>query len=90
MSTAYLDHVTSSDLLMGTKILSKREIQIVELIANEYSNKEIAQELFISVGTVETHRRNIFQKLGAKNMAGLIHRAYQLRILKVKNRRNSV
>ena len=63
--------------------LSVREIEIIKLIAIEYSNKDIAANLYISVGTVETHRRNIFMKMGAKNMAGLIHRAYQCGILKV-------
>ena len=69
--------------LSGDNLLSAREIEIVELIAQEYSNKEIASQLHISIGTVETHRHNIFQKIDAKNMAGLIHRAYQLGILRV-------
>ena len=64
-------------------LLTTREHQIVKLIAEEYSNKEIANHLDISVGTVESHRKNIFYKLGTKNMAGAIHKAYQLGILKV-------
>ena len=75
------------DIMRRQKVLTEREIEIVRLIAEEYSNREIAEKLYISIGTVETHRRNIFQKMGAKNMAGLIHRAYQFGILKV-NRRN--
>jgi len=78
------DHkINHEDLIQAGKLLSIRETEIVELIAREYSNKEIARALYITVGTVETHRRNIFQKMGTKNMAGLIHRAYQCGILKV-------
>ena len=64
-------------------LLTSREHQVVQLIAEEYSNKEIARHLGISVGTVESHRKNIFFKLGTKNMAGAINKAYQLGILKV-------
>ena len=65
-------------------ILTSRELQIVKLMAEEYSNKEIAKNLGISIGTVESHRKNIFYKLGTKNMAGAIHKAYQFGILKVE------
>ena len=75
--------INQQDLMQASNLLSIRETEIVELIAREYSNKEIARALYITVGTVETHRRNIFQKMGTKNMAGLIHRAYQCGILKV-------
>ena len=75
--------INQQDLMQASNLLSIREIEIVRLIAREYSNKEIARALYITVGTVETHRRNIFQKMGTKNMAGLIHRAYQCGILKV-------
>ena len=64
-------------------ILTPRELEIIQLIAAEYSNKDIATHLGISVGTVESHRKNIFYKLNTKNMAGVIHKAYQLGILKV-------
>ena len=75
--------INQGDLIQVDNLLSSRETEIVRLIAREFSNKEISRALHISVGTVETHRRNIFQKMGAKNMAGLIHRAYQCGILKV-------
>ena len=75
--------INQQDLIQTGNLLSSRETEIVRLIAREFSNKEISRTLHISVGTVETHRRNIFQKMGAKNMAGLIHRAYQCGILKV-------
>ncbi len=52
--------------------LSHREKEILRLITEEYSNQEIANELFISVRTVETHKRNLIEKTGAKNIAGLV------------------
>jgi DNA-binding NarL/FixJ family response regulator len=58
------------------KLLSDREREIVRLIAKEYSNKQIAEELFISERTVETHRKNIFRKTGTSSLVGLIKFAY--------------
>ncbi len=56
--------------------LTKRELEILRLIAQAFSNKEIAKELFISDQTVSVHRKNIMRKLGASNTAGLIKIAY--------------
>jgi two-component system, NarL family, nitrate/nitrite response regulator NarL len=58
------------------KLLTDREREIVKLIAKEYSNKDIAEALFISERTVETHRKNIFRKTGANTLVGLIKFAY--------------
>lgn len=52
--------------------LTEREMEIMELIAAEMTNKEIAAILFISPRTVETHRRNLIHKLKVKNTAGLM------------------
>lgn len=52
--------------------LTARELEVLRLIAEEYSNPEIAQKLFISVRTVDTHRRNLLEKLHAKNTAALV------------------
>lgn len=52
--------------------LTKRELQILKSIVEELSNKEIADKLFISVRTVETHRKNIMQKLKIDSTIGLI------------------
>jgi DNA-binding NarL/FixJ family response regulator len=61
--------------------LTKREMEIVRLIAQELSTSEIADQLFISPGTVETHRHNIMKKLGAKNVIGIIKYAIKYKIL---------
>ncbi len=55
-----------------TMFLSRREIQILSLIAAGDTTKEIADKLFISVFTVETHRKNLLTKLNARNMVSLI------------------
>jgi DNA-binding NarL/FixJ family response regulator len=52
--------------------LSSRELQIIECIMKHYSNKQIADELFISERTVETHRKNIYRKTNTKGEASLI------------------
>lgn len=57
----------------GKKLeLTKREIEILRLVAEEKSNLEIAQLLYVSPRTVETHKRNILLKLKIKNVAGLV------------------
>lgn len=58
------------------KLLTDREREILKLISREFTNKDIAEELFISERTVETHRKNIFRKTGTNNMVGLIKYAY--------------
>lgn len=84
--TYYSSHVTNvlmKHLTKGTKPsetgdqvkLTNRESEILKLIAEEYSNPEIAEKLFISIRTVDTHRRNLLDKLQAKNTAGLVRYA---------------
>jgi DNA-binding NarL/FixJ family response regulator len=52
--------------------ITDREKEILELIVKQYTNQEIAEELYISTRTVDAHRRNLLQKTGAKNTAGLV------------------
>jgi DNA-binding NarL/FixJ family response regulator len=52
--------------------LSERELEVVRLVVQEMSNEEIAEKLFISKRTVETHRKNINQKTNMKTVVGLI------------------
>ncbi|HEV7347849.1 response regulator transcription factor [Telluribacter sp.] len=89
----YFSESVMRELMMGTPRqeenadhkdfaqLTKRELEIVRLIAQEFSTTEIADRLFISVGTVETHRHNIMRKLGAKNFIGIIKYAIKYKIL---------
>jgi DNA-binding NarL/FixJ family response regulator len=61
--------------------LTPRETEVLRMIARELTNDEIAQSLFISKRTVDTHRQNILKKLHVKNTAGLIKAAYALNLL---------
>ena len=61
--------------------LTDREIEVLRLIADEYSNPEIAEKLFISVRTVDTQHRNLLDKLMVKNTAGLVKYAIQKNLL---------
>ena len=56
----------------NTAQLTTREIEIVKLIMEEYSSEEIAEKLFISKRTVDTHRKNIIQKTSTRTLVGLI------------------
>ena len=62
-------------------VLTEREIEILILIAKEFSSQQIADKLFISLNTVETHRKNIFRKLAIKNLAGIIRYALQNKLI---------
>lgn len=57
--------------------LTERELEVLELITHEFTNQEIAEKLTISVRTVDAHRRNILQKTGARNTAGLVRFALE-------------
>jgi DNA-binding NarL/FixJ family response regulator len=61
--------------------LTKRELEILKMIAFEMTNDEIAKSLFISKRTVDTHRQNLLNKLNVKNTAGLIKAAYEFNLL---------
>ncbi|ASK30471.1 DNA-binding response regulator [Chryseobacterium sp. T16E-39] len=52
--------------------LSEREKDVVKLICQEYTNNEIAEKLFISPRTVESHRQRVLEKIGAKNTVGIV------------------
>lgn len=60
-----------------TKSLTERELEIVRLIVQEYSTAEIADQLFISPRTVDTHRKNIMAKTNSKTIVGLIKFAFR-------------
>jgi len=57
--------------------LTTREIEIIQLIEKEMSNKQIAETLFLSERTIETHRKNIFRKTNTSSVIGLVKYAYE-------------
>ncbi len=64
--------------------LTQREIEIIRLIEKEQNNREIATTLFISERTVETHRKNIFRKVNATSLLGLVKYAYEHKLIEKK------
>ncbi|MBC2838689.1 response regulator transcription factor [Robiginitalea sp. SC105] len=56
-------------------MITKREIEVVKLIAQEYTTQEIADKLFVSTNTVATHKRNLFVKMDVKNSVGMVKKA---------------
>jgi DNA-binding NarL/FixJ family response regulator len=80
----FLSHEAAQSLrkkIAGTPVLTTREKEVLELIAEGLTNNEIAQKLFISVSTVDTHRKNLLAKFEAKNIASLIKAAMQMQLI---------
>lgn len=60
-----------------TECLTKRETEVLKLICDGLSSRKICEELFISINTVETHRKKILMKLNVKNSAGVVKYAME-------------
>ena len=71
----FLWQAKKEDGKAGYVLLTSREREVLQLIAEGYSNQRIAQELFISVKTVEAHKAHIMSKLHARNRTDLIRYA---------------
>ena len=78
-SNATEEHFKELDDL---EVLSKRELEILSLISHGYSNKDIADKLFISTGTVKWHINNIFSKMDVKNRTQAVYKARDLKLIK--------
>lgn len=63
--------------------LSKREMEILQLVVEGFSNKEISEKLFISIRTVETHKTHVLQKLNLKSTVDLVKYAIKNKIIKL-------
>lgn len=77
----YLDQLQNGSVKDRTEQLSEREKEIVSLVAKGYSNKEIAEQLIISVKTVETHKSHVMEKLGFKTRPELVKYAMKKGLL---------
>lgn len=66
---------------LQTVMITQRELEILQLLAKEYTNERIAAALNISYRTVETHRKNLMHKTKAHNLAGLLKYAYSEHLL---------
>ena len=76
-----LNSFMKQDKLHPNEKLSDREKEVLECIAAGLTTQEIADQLFISKNTVETHRKNLLYKLQAKNTAELVNNAYKKRVI---------
>lgn len=70
-----------SELSCEAVIISERELEVIKLIAEGYTNNEIADKLFLSPHTVNTHRKNIMQKLGVNNTAAIVMYAVKAQLV---------
>lgn len=72
---------TPNEDLLKQSGISRREYEVLELIARGYSNQEIADKLFVSLNTVKTHTSSIFLKLEAKRRTQAIQKAKELKLI---------
>lgn len=81
----YLSHEASRELVKPagdeSPLLTRRELEVLGLIAEGMTNQEIGDQLFISATTVNTHRKNLLAKFKAKNSAALIKMAAQQKLI---------
>lgn len=85
LGKTYLSDEVASTLRQADEtiipLITRREKEVLELIADGLTNNEIAAKLFISVSTVDTHRKNLLSKFESKNIASLIRAAVQLNFI---------
>ena len=79
-----LDQKRLQKLKIETVKLSQRELEVLKLICDGYSNAEIAEELFISQRTVDRHRSNLLSKTSCKNSTSLVMYAVKNKIIEVE------
>lgn len=72
MTNLMKNNPTKTSHMVVDMPLTEREKEVLELIIKEFTNNEIADKLFISNRTVDAHKRNLLEKTGAKNIAGLV------------------
>ena len=75
------EHFVLNASLLSQLELSKRELEILRLLANGHSNQEIAAKLFVSLSTVKTHIQNLFEKLEVKRRTQAIEKARRLSLI---------
>jgi two-component system response regulator NreC len=79
----YLSDQKQKNKNKSNRLLSKREMEVLQLFAEGMSNRQIAEKLFISVRTVETHKNNIMKKINLKNTVDLVKFAIKNNIIQL-------
>lgn len=75
------ENIKDSHRHQSELLLTRREIDVLKLIAEGLTNQEIADKLFVSASTVDTHRKSLISKLQAKNTAALVRAALEKKII---------
>ncbi len=76
-----VDNIENFDFSCAPLTLSNRELEIIQLIAEGYTNDQISEKLFLSKHTVATHRKNIMSKLGVNNTAAIVMYAVKTQLV---------
>lgn len=76
-----VDDIEFDELSCEPITLSERELEVIALIAEGYTNTQVADKLFLSAHTVTTHRKNIMKKLGVNNTAGIVMYAVKTQLV---------
>lgn len=80
LSGRNVDFVPNASLVSQLE-LSKRELEVLSLLAQGHSNQEIAEKLFVSLSTVKTHNQNLFEKLDVKRRIQAVEKAKRLNLI---------
>ena len=72
MLMSYMNSKSKDPTFEALEELSSRETEVLKLICKEHTNQEIADKLFLSKRTVESHRQRVLEKIGAKNTVGVV------------------
>jgi len=83
MKSLVTQRQSGSKYSSNAPIVSRRELEVLALVVREYTTSEIAEELHISLKTVESHRRSLLTKLNVRNSAGLVRVALEHDLIKV-------
>ena len=76
-----VDAVAEGDGRPGPSVLSARELEILQLLARGYTNKEISERVYLSIKTIESHRAKIYAKLGFKSRSDLVDYAIKHKLM---------
>lgn len=82
ITSGYIQRIKVDDVL-EKELLSKREVEILKLIAEGFGNKEISDRLFISIRTVESHKNHIMQKLGFRSVVEMVRYAIKTGLISI-------
>jgi DNA-binding NarL/FixJ family response regulator len=85
LGKTYFSHEAAQSILLNKDVnkpmITRRETEVLELISTGMTNIEIAEKLFVSTSTVDTHRKNLLAKFEAKNVASLVRMAIEMKYI---------